>query len=153
MRKIIIIVLLGISLTTHSQTPDEKAIKETIDSFFLSLEKQDTTLLKNVVFIDGQLWRVSNISNSRKFDMRDFRADINKLISKNKVKEIPHRYEIKIHNGIAMAWVPYEFLVNEKFSHCGVDVFTLIHASGVWKIVNASYTIDTTGCEELKKNK
>lgn len=156
MKKNIIIVLLGLCFTTHAQTSDtsdEKVIKETINSFFLSIEKQDTALLKAVVFIDGQLWRVSNVSNLRKHDMRDFRADINKLISKDKKKEIPHRFEIKIHNGIAMAWVPYEFFVNENFSHCGIDVFTLIQASGVWKIVNASYTIDKTGCEELKKGK
>lgn len=140
--------------TTHAQTSgvsDEQAIKETIHSFFLSLENQDTVLFKKVVLMDGQLWRVSNVSSPGKYDMRDFRADFNKLISKNRVKEIPLRFEIKEHKGIAMAWVPYEFLVNGKFSHCGVDVFTLIYASGVWKIVNASYTTDITGCEELKK--
>lgn len=156
MRKIILIILLGISFATHAQTADdlhEKAVKETVNSFFLSLEKQDTVLFKSVVLIDGQLWRVSNASNPKKYDVRDFRADISKLISKNKVKEIPYRFEIKTHNGIAMAWVPYEFLVNEKFSHCGIDVFTLIQTSSGWKIVNASYTVDKTGCEELKKGK
>ncbi|MFZ6025168.1 MAG: nuclear transport factor 2 family protein [Bacteroidota bacterium] len=154
MKKIILIWFLYISFTTHAQTSDvsgEKAIKETINSFFLSLEKQDTVLFKSVVLIDGQIWRVSNASNPKKYDVRDFRADINKLISKNKIKEIPHRFEIKIHSGIAMAWVPYEFRVNEKFSHCGTDIFTLIQTSTGWKIVNLSYSIDKTGCEELKR--
>ncbi len=30
-----------------------------------------------------------------------------------------------IHNGFAMAWVPYEFRVNVTFTHCGIDIFTL----------------------------
>ena len=30
--------------------------------------------------------------------------------------------EIKIHEQIAMAWVPYELSISGKFSHCGVDV-------------------------------
>ncbi|MBW0177074.1 hypothetical protein [Sediminibacterium sp.] len=156
MKKIVLMILLGISFTTHAQTADdlnENLIKETVNSFFLSLEKQDTVLFKTVVLLDGQLWRVSNLSDPKKYDMRDFRTDMNKVISKKKVKEIPHRFDIKIHNGIAMAWVPYEFLVNEKFSHCGIDVFTLIQTPAGWKIVNASYTIDQTGCAALKKGK
>ena len=156
MRKISLIVLLSIGFTTYAQTADgvnENAVKETVNSFFLSLEKQDSVLFKKTVLMDGQIWRLSNVSNPKKYDVRGFRTDISKLISKNKLKEIPYRFDIKIYNGIAMAWVPYEFLLNEKFSHCGIDVFTLIHTSDGWKITSLAYTIDNTGCEELKKGK
>jgi len=65
--------------------------------------------------------------------------------------ETPLSYEIKIHQGLAMAWVPYEFHVNGKFSHCGVDVFTLIQTQDGWKIVSAAYTIEQEGCIEKKQ--
>jgi hypothetical protein len=47
---------------------------------------------------------------------------------------------IKIDGDLALVWTPYQFFYNGKFSHCGVNVFGLIKASGTWKI---HYLIDT----------
>ncbi|MFN3666960.1 MAG: hypothetical protein ACK4S0_12410 [Sediminibacterium sp.] len=154
MKKIILLILLLINFAAIAQKVDalaELAIKKTIHTFFLSLEKQDSILYKSAVLLDGQIWRINNTSNPKKYDMRDFRTDITKLVSKNKLKEIPYRFDIKILNGIAMAWVPYEFYLNEQFTHCGIDVFSLIETQDGWKIVSLSYSIEKTGCEVLKK--
>ncbi|MFW2476374.1 MAG: hypothetical protein ACN4EP_05640 [Sediminibacterium sp.] len=154
MKKIIILILLLTNFAAIAQKDDalaELAIKKTIHTFFLSLEMQDSILYKSAVLLDGQIWRINNTSNPQKYDMRDFRTDITKLVSKNKLKEIPYRFDIKILNGIAMAWVPYEFYLNEQFTHCGIDVFSLIETQDGWKIVSLSYSIEKTGCEVLKK--
>lgn len=47
---------------------------------------------------------------------------------------------IKIDGDLALAWTPYQFFYNGKFSHCGVDLFGLIKVNGAWKIY---YLIDT----------
>ena len=47
---------------------------------------------------------------------------------------------IKIDGELAVAWTPYQFFYNGKFSHCGVDAFGLIKVNGAWKI---HYLIDT----------
>lgn len=47
---------------------------------------------------------------------------------------------IKIDGDLALAWTPYQFFYNGKFSHCGVDLFGLIKVNGAWKI---HYLIDT----------
>ncbi|TYA55278.1 nuclear transport factor 2 family protein [Formosa maritima] len=154
MKHIIILLLLIISINSYSQDSDksvEKAIIDVVNQFFESLEKQDTILMKKIVFIDGQIWRVRNNQNKISYDMRYFKDDLKSFNSKETLLETPLSFEIKIHNEIAMAWVPYEFRINGEFSHCGIDVFTLIYTREGWKIVNASYTIDKKGCEELKK--
>ena len=79
--------------------------------------------------------------------------DMKKLAAMNTViEERPLSYEIKIHNDIAIAWVPYTLSLSGKFSHCGVDVFTLIKTGDGWKIVNASYSVEPDGCAALKEN-
>ena len=85
--------------------------------------------------------------------MRFFSDDLKSFNSKNSYQEEAYHMEIKIHEGIAMAWVPYEFRLDGEFSHCGVDVFTLVKKEEKWKIINLSYTIDKDGCVELKANK
>lgn len=49
-----------------------------------------------------------------------------------------------------MAWITYTFKVKGKFTHCGIDVFTLTKTNEGWKIVNTSYTKYVDGCDELK---
>ncbi|MEM0542129.1 hypothetical protein WFZ85_05850 [Flavobacterium sp. j3] len=49
-------------------------------------------------------------------------------------------YTIQVDGEMAHAWTPYEFYVNGKFSHKGVNAFTLfkdgsLEASG-WKIIH-----------------
>ena len=47
---------------------------------------------------------------------------------------------IRIDGELATAWTPYQFYVDEKFSHCGVNSFQLVKLNGKWKI---QYLVDT----------
>ena len=128
------------------------AVKALVNQFFESLEKQDTVLLKQVAFMEGQIWTVNNTVSPARHRMRFFSDDLNSLISKNSYLETAKSMEVKIHEGMAMAWVPYEFRLNGEFSHCGLDVFNLNKKEGDWKIILLSYTIDIEGCDESMPN-
>jgi hypothetical protein len=54
--------------------------------------------------------------------------------------------EVQVHGNIAQVWAPYNLWINDVFSHCGVDVFTLLKSGSGWRIVALSYTIEKTGC-------
>lgn len=49
-------------------------------------------------------------------------------------------YNIQVDGTMAHAWTPYEFYINGKFSHKGVNAFTLFKTAEGWKIV---HLIDT----------
>ncbi|UWX56421.1 hypothetical protein NYZ99_09635 [Maribacter litopenaei] len=60
-------------------------------------------------------------------------------------------YSIQIDGAMANAWTPYEFRINDNFSHCGVNSFQMVKLEGEWKII---YLIDTRrkeGCEGQSK--
>ena len=48
--------------------------------------------------------------------------------------------DIKIDGDLASVWAPYKFYLGDKFSHCGVDVFSLMKTASGWKII---YIVDT----------
>ena len=54
---------------------------------------------------------------------------------------------IHVDANLASAWTPYEFYVNDKFSHCGVNSFQLVKLKGNWVI---TYLIDTRRREACK---
>jgi hypothetical protein len=47
---------------------------------------------------------------------------------------------ILVDGPMAVAWTPYEFYYNGKYSHKGVNMFQLVNFDGQWKI---HYLIDT----------
>lgn len=47
---------------------------------------------------------------------------------------------------IAVVWADYDFHLNGKFSHCGVDSFSLVKSSAGWKIAYISDTRKKSEC-------
>ena len=135
----------------NSQT-DEQVILEKVRQFFESLEKQDTVLYKNVFMNEATGWAVRTRNDSARYSTWRTADRVKRLINPEQVVEekLLH-YEIKIHDRIAMAWVPYTLSVSGKFSHCGIDLFTFIKTDQGWKINTCSFTVEPEGCGEIKR--
>ena len=148
----ILIVTLNSSVLAQ-QSKEKDAVLKTVHQFFTALEKQDTVLLKNILLVEGQSWNVRQENDSTKWGSRSFDKSIKRWVNPHYViHEKPLAgVEVKIHQQLATAWVPYELSVGDKFSHCGVDIFTLIKTMNGWKIENLIFTIEPNGCEALKK--
>ena len=50
--------------------------------------------------------------------------------------------EVRVSGGIAAVWTPYDFYVGSEFSHCGVDVATLMRYDDGWRIISLDWTRD-----------
>ncbi len=53
---------------------------------------------------------------------------------------------VVLHGTIAEVHAPYDFHIDGKFSHCGTDLFTVVRATGEWRIASIIYTVQRTGC-------
>jgi hypothetical protein len=51
---------------------------------------------------------------------------------------------------LATLSAPYEFQLDGKTTHCGIDVFELAKIEGQWKIASISWTAEPDACPELK---
>ena len=57
---------------------------------------------------------------------------------------------VLLRGPLAVVWAPYEFWVNGKTSHCGVDVFDFVKVDDQWRVANAMWTVETSACESLR---
>lgn len=55
---------------------------------------------------------------------------------------------IQQHLNLATVWVPFRFYLDETFSHCGYNVFTLSWDGQQWTILSLIDT-GTKDCEKL----
>ena len=140
-------LLFCCTIAQAQSSAEEQAVKQAVNDFFTYLGTQDTMLLKETVFIEGQLWTVNHFNEPCRKANRFFKDDMGTFNPETTYREVPISFDIKIHNGLAMAWVPYEFYVNDEFSHCGVDIFTLVKTENRRKKANCSYTLEREGCK------
>lgn len=155
MKKIILLLLFFTYFQSQAQQNDEaekKLITEKINLFFKVLETKDTALYNTLVYPNAQIWTIRSQKDALKIAMRSFSDDMVSLVAmKTVIEERPMSYEIKVRNNIAIVWAPYTLSLSGKFSHCGVDVFTLLQSTEGWKIVSTVYSVEPDGCTSLQK--
>lgn len=120
----------------------KKDVLNVIDTFFATLESQDSVTFWNLHTKDARFYIVGERNDTVRTAMRDV-ASITfnkKEIIKEKMRDTG--VVVQVHKRIAMVWAPYDLWVNEKFSHSGVDVFTLLKTDKGWRIVSVGYTIE-----------
>jgi hypothetical protein len=66
--------------------------------------------------------------------------------SKQKLVERMWNPSVRVSGDIATLMTPYDFHIDGKFSHCGIDIFDLLKTPTGWQIVSVVYTAQPQGC-------
>lgn len=140
MRKVLFaFVLLGTQLVMAQ----EADIKKSIHIFFDGLQTGDTLKVRSVCSKAMVLHTIAESAKGAKFTvetLKEFYSSIASIPKDLKIEERLLSYKIQVDGSMAHVWTPYEFYVNGKVTHSGVNSFQLFKDNGVWKIV---YIIDT----------
>jgi hypothetical protein len=140
MKNAFILLVLLVSQISFAQ---EKEIQQTIETFFEAFHQRDSIKLQSVCNENLVLHSISESGNGTKFSVEkasNFYKSIATIPVTMKFEERILNYTIQIDGAMAHVWTPYEFYVNDKLSHSGVNSFQLFKENGVWKVV---YILDT----------
>jgi hypothetical protein len=151
MKKLIFTLLLCTCFASLlAQTEDEKAIKSVIDQLFSGMRKTDSSMVKTTL---GETCFLKTVVKTKSGETRLMEEKVPSFL---KAVGTTHdgiyderllSYDIKIDGEMAIAWTPYEFWVSDQFSHCGVNVFTLMKTGQGWKIIGIVDTRRKQGCK------
>jgi hypothetical protein len=53
---------------------------------------------------------------------------------------------VRVHGPIATVWTRYDFHVDGRRTHCGVDAVTLVRGTAGWQVSDITYTVERRGC-------
>ncbi len=140
MRKVLLTMLF---LSCFSGNAQESDVKAAIMTFFDGLQTKDTLKINSVISKEMVLHSIAEMPGGGKFSAEkasEFTKSVLSIPAGLKIEERILSYDIHIDGSLATAWTPYEFYVNDKLSHRGVNSFQLFKDNGQWKIV---YIIDT----------
>jgi hypothetical protein len=143
MKKLILCAFILLTLKSFAQQTEQDAIKQTINTMFNAMRKGDSTMLRST-FAKGIAFQgVVNKKDGTVSLETENPDDFIKMVGtphKGVYDERVTFADIKIDGPLASVWAPYKFYLDDKYSHCGVDVFQLMKTADGWKII---YIVDT----------
>jgi hypothetical protein len=128
---------------------DEADVVAVVQAFLDALGTKDPEALAATMMPDGAIHSV-NMGAGRESEPIRGRttADDVASIATTRAALFERIWEpdVRVHGRVAVVWTPYDFWTDGRFSHCGVDIFTLLKATDGWKISSIAYTVEPEGC-------
>lgn len=140
MKKLILFITVCFTITVNAQKAE---VENTVKKFFEGFHAKDTIKIKSVCADKMILQSIIEGQKGTRFEDEkpsEFYKSFSTFPADLKFEERILSYSIQVDGKMAHAWTPYEFYVNGKLSHSGVNAFTLYNENGIWKII---YLIDT----------
>ncbi len=105
------------------------------------IQSGEMTRLSDLMTPEAQIYATTARNGSPAHRMR---TAPQQRITGNRPPIIERGYdaEVRVAGTMAVVWMPYDLYTDRKWSHCGVDVFTLMQEGTSWRIVNLSYTVE-----------
>ena len=142
--KSVLMLLFPLFLFGQNPTKDEDQIKAVILKTFSAMKSVDTVALKSC-FTEKELLHISQVRPEGNVIREVPIASFVKNVLTRKPGDMDERVlswgPILIDHEIATAWVPYEFYLNGKFTHKGVDAFILVKVGEEYKIQTLLYNM------------
>lgn len=143
-------LLLGVQIATAQPATDQEAIIGVIKTLFDAYRAQDTSVMR-LLFHPEATMSSALIGQDGQAQWRkgEVQAFLNFAGTKNGnyYDERIYSYNVTVDLPLATAWTEYSFFLNDKFSHCGYNVFTMLKTARGWKIINITDTRRKEGCK------
>ena len=137
----LILTALSTNVLAQATTADTVGIQKAVNNLFEGMRKGDSALIRSAFTAAPVMQTIDSrkgvVVRSEVLD--SFLVSITRPHTEIYDERIVFD-KILIDADLAIAWTPYQFYVGDRFSHCGVNQFTLVRVNGVWKI---QYLIDT----------
>jgi hypothetical protein len=147
---LILVTIVFFSLNGKAQS-SEDSVKAVVNKLFEGMKNGDANQIIEAFADSAVLQTITRNKEGRMVIKNEQVKNFADFVSKQKKGAADERISfetIKIDGPLAIAWTPYNFYYEGKFSHCGVNSFQLVRFDGHWKI---QYLIDTRrrqGCKE-----
>ena len=144
---IVMAVLAGAATLSAQASSEKDAVLKTVQTFFDTMTAKDVEGARAILQPQGRFHAMrmrDGKPDVRAFSNEEYFADLQ--ASKQTMRERIWNPEVRINGLIATVWAPYDFWIDGKFSHCGIDAFDLIKTEDGWKIAGGVYTLEAN-CE------
>jgi hypothetical protein len=126
-----------------AQTPaaDQAAVVAVAESALAAVSRSDFVAFTDLMLDSAVTFAAGERNGQFRLQFRT-RAQQRATPTGAKYTERGFRPEVHMSGPLAMVWLPYDFYRDNKWSHCGVDAFTLLKVDGRWRIATLVWSVE-----------
>jgi hypothetical protein len=139
--------MLSVAEAGAQPAAERDAVLAVVQAFFDTMTAHDVDGARKILQPQGRFHAMrmrDGKPDVRSFSNEEYFADLK--ASKQTMRERIWNPEVRISGLIATVWAPYDFWIDGKLSHCGIDAFDLIKTEEGWKLAGGAYTLESK-CE------
>ncbi len=131
----------------EAQTAEEE-VMAVVRTLFDGMRERDEAKLRSVFHSTARLQSAGRADQVTPIDQF-----IGGIVSGSgpMLDEVTFDEQVIVDGALAMAWTPYNLFIGDRFSHCGVDAFTMVRTAEGWKIVQLVDTRTQEGCDPSRR--
>lgn len=133
------LAVLGILLSAATTPAQEAAVLAVVDSALARISAEDMVGFTDLMLPEATIGVVGERDGRPYFGMRS-RAEEREGAPRGDIVERGFEPEVMVGDLIATVWLPYDLYRDGAWSHCGIDVFTLVRTADGWRIASLVYT-------------
>lgn len=134
--------------------PDEAAVLQVVRDLFDGMREKDEDKLRGVFHADARLHSTQvgpdGSPRTGTSEVDTFIANV--LAAQAMLDEVTFDETVLVSDNLAMAWTPYNLFVDDRFQHCGVDLFNMIRTEEGWKVLQLTDTRTREGCDPERRS-
>ena len=137
---------------TAPATNDEAAVLAAMDRYLAAISARDLDTMASMQTPDGTNYRARALPGG---GMEILGRPNSYWVDPARKDGHAHRERywsptVLVRGSIALVWAPYEFWIDGKTSHCGIDAFSFIKVGDEWHVANSMWTVEPDACPELR---
>ena len=126
-------LVLAAAPAVAQENTEQAAVVAVAEAALAAITRGDMTGFTDLMLPEAVMFPTSTRDGESRYRFRT-RAEQRAAAPKATVTERGFRPEVRVNGPVAIVWYPYDLYLDGKWSHCGVDVFTLIRNEGKWRI-------------------
>lgn len=134
---------MGLSASTDVPPADREQVLKVVQEFFDALAGKQVEAYRALFVPGAQITAARLTAEGLVLRQRSVEEDLQKMpANSNRLLERMWNPTVHVQGRIAAVWTPYDFHTNGRFSHSGIDVFSLVKTATGWKIASAVYSVE-----------
>lgn len=144
----VLVVVAPRTALAQGDAADRAAALAVADSALAAISRSDVVGFTDLMLPEAVLFPTSTREGVTRYSLRTRDAQRASPFTQP-VSERGWNPDVRVSGAVAMVWYPYDLYLDGKWSHCGVDIFTLVRHQGRWRIATMAWSaIQPPACEK-----
>jgi hypothetical protein len=126
---------------------DSAAVLAVVQGLFDAMARRDTVAARALLLPGAHFASLRTMSSTQGVRQQADTTFLRSLAAgRERLLERMWNPSMRVQGNLAEVWTLYDFHVDGRFSHCGIDNFILVRTRDVWQIMSIVYTVQMDGC-------